>query len=421
MTENEAKNAMALLTDKARMARQRMYQSTIDQRNNALLSAALQIESHIAELMTANAKDITKAKERGLTDAYIDRLMLTEDRIKGMVDALRVIAKLNDPVGVELARWSRPNGLDISRISTPLGLLGVIFESRPNVTVDAAALAIKSANCVILRGGSDSINSAIMLGDMMRQGLQDAGLPEDTVQVISNIDRNMVGAMLSAQGEIDVIVPRGGRSLVERVQAEAKVPVFAHLEGICHIYVHADADPELAKTVVVNAKMRRTGICGAAETILIDKAIINSIWPDIAIALRDAGCQIRGDAASRAVCPWIEAAKDNDFGHEFLDAIIAVKVVNDVDDAIAHIRHYGSDHTESILSENLDIAEYFVSQIDSSIVMINASTQFADGGEFGMGAELGIATGRIHARGPVSIEQLTCFKYIVRGNGQIRP
>ena len=424
MTEHDAKTdakiAIARLTDHAHEARQHMYQATIDQRNLALLSAAKYIEAHMAELLAANAKDVDKARTAELTEAYIDRLTLTEDRIQGMINALRDIAGLNDPVGVELARWSRPNGLDISRISTPLGVLGVIFESRPNVTVDAAALAIKSANCVILRGGSSSINSAILLGDMMRHGLREAGLPEDAVQVIKDVDRALVGAMLTAQGGIDVIVPRGGRSLVERVQAEAKIPVFAHLEGICHIYVHADADPELAKSVVVNAKMRRTGICGAAETLLIDNAVINSIWPDIAAALRDARCQIRGDAATRAVCPWIDAATEDDFGHEFLDAIIAVKAVDHVDDAIAHIRQHGSDHTEAILTADADIAEYFVSQIDSSIVMINASTQFADGGEFGMGAELGIATGRIHARGPVSIEQLTCFKYIVRGNGQTR-
>lgn len=421
MTEDDAKAAMTALTDHAHLARQHMYQSHIDQRNAALLSAAGHMKTRINALLDANKTDVAQARVNGLTEAYIDRLTLTEDRIAGMIEALHVIAGLDDPVGVELARWTRPNGLDISRISTPLGVLGVIFESRPNVTVDAAALAIKSANCVILRGGSDSINSAIMLGDMMRHGLRDAGLPEDTVQVITDTDRAMVGAMLRAQGGIDVIVPRGGRSLVERVQAEAKIPVFAHLEGICHIYVHADADPQLAISVVVNAKMRRTGICGAAETLLIDKAVVHTIWPDIAAALRDAGCQIRGDATAKTVCPWIDAANADDFGHEFLDAVIAVKVVDNVDAAIAHIRQHGSDHTESILSANNEVAEYFVAQIDSSIVMINASTQFADGGEFGMGAELGIATGRIHARGPVSIEQLTCFKYIVRGNGQTRP
>jgi glutamate-5-semialdehyde dehydrogenase len=421
MTEDDANAAMTVLTDQANLARQQMYQSHIDQRNAALLFAAREMETRVDELLDANAIDVAQARTRGLTDAYIDRLTLNPERIASMVEALRVIAELDDPVGVELARWTQPNGLDISRVSTPLGVLGVIFESRPNVTVDAAALAIKSANCVILRGGSDSINSAIMLGQIMRHGLRDAGLPEDTVQVITEVDRAMVGAMLRAQGGIDVIVPRGGRSLVERVQAEAKIPVFAHLEGICHIYVHADANPELATSVVVNAKMRRTGICGAAETLLIDKATLDTIWPDIAAALRDAGCQIRGDKATRDICPWIDTASDEDFGYEFLDAIIAVKCVDNVEAAIDHIRQYGSDHTESILTEDMEIAETFVRQIDSSIVMINASTQFADGGEFGMGAELGIATGRIHARGPVSIEQLTCFKYIVRGNGQTRP
>ncbi|MGA1019267.1 MAG: glutamate-5-semialdehyde dehydrogenase, partial [Candidatus Puniceispirillales bacterium] len=351
----------------------------------------------------------------------IDRLTLTPERIKDIARGLRVIAELDDPVRVEMARWSQPNGLDISRVSTPLGVLGVIFESRPNVTVDAAGLAIKSANSVILRGGSDSFHSATMLGQLIQEGLIAADLPPNTVQVIDKVDRAMVGAMLRAQGGIDVIVPRGGRSLVERVQREAKVPVFAHLEGICHIYVDKDADPKKAVPVVVNAKMRRTGICGAAETLLIDKPLLHSLWPEIAAALREAGCEIRGDAEAKSACPWISTATDDDYGHEFLDAIIAVKVVDGVNAAIQHIRTHGSDHTESIITENSKTSDQFIHEIDSSIVMINASTQFADGGEFGMGAELGIATGRIHARGPVSINQLTCFKYIVRGDGQTRP
>lgn len=421
LTDHAADIAMKTLTDQARLACRQMYQSSHDQRNAALFNAARLIEANSDALLAANQKDVISGNERGLTKAFIDRLTLTPDRIKDMTKGLRVIAGLDDPVGVEMARWSRPNGLDISRVSTPLGVLGVIFESRPNVTVDAAGLAIKSANSVILRGGSDSFHSAAMLGQLMQDGLTEAGLPPHTVQVIDKVDRAMVGAMLRAQGGIDVIVPRGGRSLVERVQNETKVPVFAHLEGICHIYVHQDADPKKAVSIVVNAKMRRTGICGAAETLLIDRTLVNSLWPDIAAALREAGCEIRGDAEAKSACPWINDAADNDYGHEFLDAVIAVKVVDGVDAAIEHIRTHGSDHTESIITENTKISDQFVHEIDSSIVMINASTQFADGGEFGMGAELGIATGRIHARGPVSINQLTCFKYIVRGNGQTRP
>ena len=421
LTDQAADMAMATLTNQARQACRQMYQSSHDQRNAALLHTAHLIETNSDALLAANLKDIVAGTERGLTKAFIDRLTLTPERIKDIARGLRVIAELDDPVGVEMARWSQPNGLDISRVSTPLGVLGVIFESRPNVTVDAAGLAIKSANSVILRGGSDSFHSATMLGQLIQEGLKAADLPPHTVQVIDKVDRAMVGAMLRAQGGIDVIVPRGGRSLVERVQREAKVPVFAHLEGICHIYVDKDADPKKAVPVVVNAKMRRTGICGAAETLLIDKPLLHSLWPEIAAALREAGCEIRGDAEAKSACPWISTATDDDYGHEFLDAIIAVKVVDGVNAAIQHIRTHGSDHTESIITENSKTSDQFIHEIDSSIVMINASTQFADGGEFGMGAELGIATGRIHARGPVSINQLTCFKYIVRGDGQTRP
>lgn len=421
LTDQAADLAMKTLTDQARLACRQMYQSSHGQRNAALLHAAQAIETNSDALLTANQKDVSAGTKAGLTTAFIDRLTLTPDRISDITNGLRVIAELDDPVGVEMARWRRPNGLNISRVSTPLGVLGVIFESRPNVTVDAAGLAIKSANSVILRGGSDSFHSATMLGQLIQDGLKAADLPPHTVQVIDKVDRAMVGAMLRAQGGIDVIVPRGGRSLVERVQNEAKVPVFAHLEGICHVYVDKDADPQKAIPIVVNAKMRRPGICGAAETLLIDKALVHSLWPEIATALRNAGCEIRGDAEAKSACPWIKSAEDRDYGHEFLDAIIAVKVVDGVDAAIQHIRAHGSDHTESIITENTKTSDQFIHEIDSSIVMINASTQFADGGEFGMGAELGIATGRIHARGPVSINQLTCFKYIVRGDGQTRP
>ena len=423
MTEN-SKQMQALISGlaaTARVAQQQLGQSSGSQRNTALLAAADRLEADHAALTEANAADLEAARNSGLEPAFLDRLALDSKRIAAMAGGLRDIAALEDPLNAELARWQRPNGLDIQRISTPLGVIGIIYESRPNVTVDAAGLCIKSGNAAILRGGSDSRHSAGRLAAIMRAGLSDAGLDEDAVQMVPTVDRAAVGAMLAASEAIDVIVPRGGRSLVERIQREARVPVFAHLEGICHLYIHPAADSAMAVAVTVNAKMRRTGICGAAETVLIDAACADNMVPRLAAALTDAGCRIRGCQQSRALFPAMETAAEADWGREYLDSIIAMRVVEDQQAAIAHIRRYGSSHTESIITEDAAAAEAFITAIDSAIVMVNTSTQFADGGEFGMGAEIGIATGRLHARGPVGAAQLTSFKYIVRGSGQTRP
>jgi glutamate-5-semialdehyde dehydrogenase len=360
-------------------------------------------------------------RAKGLAPAMLDRLALDEARIAGIADALRAVAALPDPVGSEIARWTVPSGLDIARVRTPLGVIGIIYEARPNVTADAAALCVRSGNAAILRAGSESLNSAIAIADALRGGLVAAGLPEDAVQLVQTKDRAAVGHMLAGlEGQIDVIVPRGGKSLVKRVQDEARVPVIGHLEGLCHLFIHADADVQKAVDIAVNAKMRRTGVCGAAETLLVDRAVADTILPVLTSALRDAGCELRGDDAARAIVPDMMPATEIDWRTEYLDAIIAVKVVDGVDGAIAHIATYGTGHTESIITENDAIAEKFLAEVDAGIVMHNASTQFADGGEFGMGAEIGIATGRIHARGPVGAEQLTIFKYVVRGTGQTR-
>ncbi|MEC7190699.1 MAG: glutamate-5-semialdehyde dehydrogenase, partial [Pseudomonadota bacterium] len=369
---------------------------------------------------TANQKDREHGRQTGLTNAFIDRLTLTADRIEAMATGLEDIARLDDPLGVELARWTRPNGLDIARISTALGVIGVIYESRPNVTVDAAGLCIKSGNAVILRGGSDSYHTSQMLSGLMQQGLSHAGLPQAAIQSVPSPDRALVGAMLAASGQLDVIIPRGGKGLVGRVQDEARVPVFAHLEGICHLYVSAQADMKKAADICINAKMRRVGICGAAETLLMDRTISSKDMSMIVKQLLDSGCEVRGTDIIAACDNRIVPASDADWGCEFLAPIIAVKTVSGLDDAIAHIRLNGSGHTESIITEDMDEAETFLNEIDSAIVMVNASTQFADGGEFGMGAEIGIATGRLHARGPVGAAQLTSFKYAVRGSGQTR-
>ena len=405
----------------ARAAQSLLALSSHAARASALQHAAALIRAHADEIIAHNRTDLDWAEKAGMASSFVDRLTLTKSRIEAMATGLEDILALNDPLGRELARWQRPNGLDIARVSTPLGVIGVIYESRPNVTVDAAGLCLVSGNAVILRGGSDSSASSTFLAKLMSDGLEAAGLPGGGVQMVPTNDRAAVGAMLAANGEIDVIIPRGGRSLVERVQTEARVPVFAHLEGICHLFVDAAADRAQAVEIAVNAKMRRTGICGAAETILVDSAVASDMVPAIANALTGAGCAIRGD---EQVCDLVDgatAATEADWSTEYLDSIISMKVVDGVTAAISHIAHYSSGHTDCIITEDTATAEAFLARVDSAIVMVNASTQFADGGEFGMGAEIGIATGRMHARGPVGAAQLTSFKYIVRGNGQIRP
>ena len=411
---------VSALVRTAREAQAALAMSSFDQRKAALHAAAGLIREHEAEILARNEADVARAGANGIRPAFIDRLTLTPARIEGMAVGLDQITGLEDPIGRELARWSRPNGLDIARVATPLGVIGVIYESRPNVTVDAGGLCLIAGNAAILRGGSDSRETSGYLAELMGVGLQAAGLPRGGVQMVPTDDRGAVGAMLAASGEIDVIIPRGGRSLVERVQTEARVPVFAHLEGICHLYIDSDADAGKAVELAVNAKMRRTGICGAAETILIDRGVAGAILPAVGAALTEVGCAIRGDSASCELIAGATPADEEAWRTEYLDSIISVRVVDGFDEAAAHISTYGSNHTDCIITENADSAERFLREIDSAIVMVNASTQFADGGEFGMGAEIGIATGRMHARGPVGAAQLTSFKYLVRGNGQVR-
>lgn len=405
---------------RAKAATTALAEASTATKNKALTVAANALRSNTASLLAANAKDIEFGENKGLSAAMLDRLLLDEERIESIAAGLEAIAALPDPVGDIMANWQRPNGLDISRVRVPLGVIGVIYESRPNVTADAGALCLKAGNAVILRGGSESFHSSSAILDCLVTGLREASLPEDAIQLVPTRDRAAVGEMLKMTGSIDIIVPRGGRSLVERVQTESRVPVFAHLEGICHIYVDGAADPVKAVEVTLNAKMRRTGICGAAETLLIDQAASDQA-PAILDALLAAGCEIRGDETTQAFDKRVKPANADDWSTEYLDAIISVKFVDGIDGAIAHIADYSSGHTESIITEDTDIATKFLRRIDSAIVMHNASTQFADGGEFGMGAEIGIATGRIHARGPVGLEQLTSFKYQVRGTGQTRP
>ena len=409
-----------IINQKSKNAFGNISRSSSKDRNLAIINTSLIIKQKQEEILQANKIDLENAKQKKLTNAFIDRLILNEKRINDIIDGLKKIAEMNDPIGIELSRWKQPNGLDISRISVPLGIIGIIYESRPNVTIDAGSLCIKSGNTVILRGGSDSINSSKILAKCLQEGLISANLPAEAVQMIDNTDREAVTAMLRSTGEIDVIIPRGGKSLVEKIQQEAKVPVFAHLEGICHLYIDKDADIEKAIRIVINSKMRRTGICGALETLLIDKEISNKIVPILVKKLIEAGCHLKGDFETKAITNEIELASEIDWETEYLDAILSIKIVNGISGAINHINKYSSNHTESIITENKITAENFLSSVDSAIVMHNASTQFADGGEFGMGAEIGISTGRIHARGPVGASQLTSFKYIVRGKDQIR-
>ncbi len=375
-----------------------------------------------AGILAANAKDMAAARQKGLSAAMLDRLQLNAERVAAMADGLLAIDALNDPVGEVIADWQRPNGLRIQRVRVPLGVIGIIYESRPNVTADAGGLCLKSGNAVILRGGSESFHSSRAIHACLVAGLESAGLPADAVQMIPTTSRDAVGALLSGlDGNVDVIVPRGGKNLIARVQADARVPVIGHLEGLCHVYVHKSANIQMARDVVLNAKMRRTGICGAAETLLLDRDALAAHFPAIADALIEAGCELRGDAAVCAADARVRPASDADWTTEYLDAILSVAAVDDIDAAIAHIERYGSGHTEAIIAEDAAAVERFFSDLDSAILLHNASTQFADGGEFGMGAEIGIATGRIHARGPVGAEQLTSYKYVVRGSGQTRP
>ena len=391
-------------------------------KDEALRGAARAIRRRSAEILAANARDLSSAERRGIAAAFIDRLWLDAGRIEGIARGLEEIAALPNPVGRVLARFERPNGLDITRIATPIGVIGIIFESRPAVTADAGALGLKAGNATILRGGSDSAASAAIIHACLVEGLQTAGLPETAIQRVPVLDRAAVGEMLSGlDGAIDVIVPRGGKSLVARVQAEARVPVFAHLEGIVHVYVDHAADLAKAQAILLNAKLRRTGICGAAETLLVDEACAKTHLAPLVQMLLTAGCAVRGDEATRAIDPRVTPASAADWTSEYLDAIIAVRVVAGLDAAIDHIETYGSHHTDCIVTEDGAVAARFLREVDSAIVMHNASTQFADGGEFGFGGEIGIATGRMHARGPVGVEQLTSFKYLVRGDGQVRP
>jgi glutamate-5-semialdehyde dehydrogenase len=391
-------------------------------RNSALLAAAKALRARCGVILEANAHDMAAARQRGLSAALLDRLELNEKRVEAMAAGVEQIAALPDPIGAITADWTRPNGLRMQRVRVPLGVIGIIYESRPNVTADAGALCLKSANPVILRGGSESLQSSVAIHACLLEGLKAAGLPAGAVQLVPTTDRAAVGMMLAGlDQQINVIVPRGGRSLVERVQKEARVPVIGHLEGLCHVYVDKDADPAMARDVVLNAKMRRTGVCGAAETLLVDTACAPTVLPMLLKALAEAGCQLRGDATVMRADARVQAATEADWRTEYLDAIISVRCVDGVDAAMRHIATYGSSHTDSIITDNAATAERFLKEVDSAIVLHNASTQFADGGEFGMGAEIGISTDRFHARGPVGVEQLTSYKYVVRGAGQVRP
>ncbi len=396
--------------------------ASTETKNLALAKIAAAIRASVPELLAANARDLEAARAKGTSGAMLDRLALDAKRVEAMAKGVEEIAALPDPVGAEIARWKRPNGLDIARVRVPLGVVGIIYESRPNVTCDAGALCLKSGNAAILRGGSESVYSSRAIHACLVAGLQAAGLPAGSIQLVPTTDRAAVGYLLSSMTEyIDVVVPRGGKSLVARVQSEARVPVIGHLEGICHVYVDRDADLDMARAIVKNAKLRRTGICGAAETLLVDAAGADRLLAPIVKELLDAGCEVRGDAAVRKVDARVKSATEQDWSTEYLDAIISARVVDGVDAAIAHIANYGSAHTESIVTSNAATAQRFLDRVDSAIVLHNASTQFADGGEFGMGAEIGISTDRFHARGPVGVEQLTSYKYVVRGTGQLRP
>ena len=415
-------DAMLAVGRRARAAAHALSLASPAAKSQALRAAAEALRGATPAILAANAKDLEAARAAGRPSAFIDRLLLNEARIEATAKGVEEIAELADPVGTVLAEWTRPNGLRFERVRVPLGVIGIIYESRPNVTADAGALAVKAGNAAILRAGSESLNSALAIHAALVAGLKSAGLPEAAIQLVATPDRAAVGHMLAGlHGAIDVIVPRGGKSLVERVQKEARVPVFAHLEGLCHTYVDKDADLAMAVDIVLNAKMRRTGVCGATETLLIDAAAPADFMPALVKSLLEAGCEVRGDAVTQQADARVKPATEADWATEYLDAIIAVKTVDGVAGAIEHIARYGTQHTDAIVTAGAETAERFMREVDSAIVLHNASTQFADGGEFGFGGEIGIATGKLHARGPVGVEQLTSFKYIVRGAGQIRP
>ncbi|NVK19043.1 MAG: glutamate-5-semialdehyde dehydrogenase [Methylocystaceae bacterium] len=421
MTAQAAQDIKAIMQDLGTQAKAASLVLSIaptEQKNNALLKAADLLRKNAPLIKDANAKDMAAGEQKGLSGSMLDRLMLDDARIEAMAKGLEDIAKLDDPVGDIISEWDRPNGLEIQRVRVPLGVIGIIYESRPNVTADAGALSLKSGNVAILRGGSESFYSSHAIMDCLTTALEEVGLPKTCIQMIPTTDRAAVGEMLTMSDTIDVIVPRGGKGLIERITRESKIPLFKHLDGICHIYVDEKADLEKARKVVVNGKMRRTGICGATETLLVHENVDMS---PIINDLIDAGCEIRGDAAAQKVDARIQPASEEDWGTEYLDAIISVKVVSGVNEAVNHINTYGSHHTDCIITEDMNVAESFLNQVDSAICVLNASTQFADGGEFGMGAEIGISTGKMHARGPVGVEQLTSFKYKVRGDGHCRP
>jgi len=413
---------MAEIGRAAKAAARTLALAPAAQKDKALEAMAKAVAGQTARILAANTEDIADARASGMTAAFLDRLTLDARRVEAVTAAIEAVRALEDPVGAVTESWTRPNGMTIERVRVPLGVIGIIYESRPNVTADAGALCLKSGNAAILRGGSDSLRTSRAIVAALGKGLREAGLPEAAIQLVPTRDRAAVGQMLTGlDGAIDVIVPRGGKGLVARVQAEARVPIFAHLEGVCHVYIDDSANLEMAKKIVLNAKMRRTGVCGAAETLLVDRAAAATHLKPLVEMLIDAGCEVRGDKATQAADKRVKAASEEDWSTEYLDAIIAVKVVDSLDAAIAHIERYGSHHTDAIVTDDKTAAEKFLAQVDSAIVLHNASTQFADGGEFGFGAEIGIATGRLHARGPVGVEQLTTFKYRIRGNGQTRP
>jgi glutamate-5-semialdehyde dehydrogenase len=414
--------AMGEIGRRARAAARVLALAPAEQKDRALGLMAAAVRAQVSPILAANAEDVAEARGAGVTGAFLDRLSLDAGRVEAIAAGIDVVRALKDPVGAVTESWTRPNGMRIERVRVPLGVIGIIYESRPNVTADAGVLCLKSGNAAILRGGSDSIRSSRAILVALTQGLREAGLPEASIQLVPTRDRAAVGLMLTGlDGNIDVIVPRGGKSLVARVQADARVPVFAHLEGVCHVFVHKAASLDMAKKIVLNAKMRRPGVCGAAETLLVDRAAMSTHLKPLIEMLIEAGCEIRGDKAVLAVDKRVKPATDEDWGTEYLDAIIAAKVVDDIAAAIEHVERYGTHHTDTIVTDDQKAAEKFLREVDSAIVLHNASTQFADGGEFGFGAEIGIATGRLHARGPVGVDQLTTFKYRIHGSGQIRP